>query len=609
MLIGPVFTRELVVSPRRLRLYVARAVYALGLLVLIATASALVTGHQKIRNVGDMARFGSLLFQFLAPLQLMLAMVFSALLSAGAVAQEKDRRTLVLLLMTRLNNSELVLGKLMSSMLLVLTMLAAAVPVFLLCMLFGGISLPQIGRVFGVTLMSSLAAGSLGSLIAFWREQTFQALALTLLLLVFWLLGGEALRAGMLGTTLATLDAEAWAILISPYRAVEAATQTQATTQSALPWLGHPANGCLFSMLTLAAVCNLVAMWRVRRWNTGGERGRTEEAERERERLWQTKAGQVATSADPQSARKQAAAPYRHAWDNPVLWREMRTWAYGRKILLIRGIYLLLAAACGLGLYYFAQAEEGLSVMQAATVLAPLFVLSLILVNAQAVTSFCAERDGRTLDLLLVSDLTPSELIFGKVWGVLYNAREMIVVPALMVAALLFVQDADMRPMLTGELLVYLLGGLAVLIAFCCVLGLHAGMTYWSSRTAILASLGTVVFLFVGIFTCIRMIITFSGTFELQMTPFVVFMVGGGVGLFAALGYRNPSSAILITSFVCPFATFYAITSFLLGQSLNVFLVVAFTYGFATAAMLVPAVSEFDVALGRTIGEEHHENR
>jgi hypothetical protein len=31
-----------------------------------------------------------------------------------------------------------------------------------------------------------------------------------------------------------------------------------------------------------------------------------------------------------------------------------------------------------------------------------------------------------------------------------------------------------------------------------------------------------------------------------------------------------------------------------------VFLIVAFTYGLTTAAMLVPAISEFDVATGRT---------
>ena len=60
-------------------------------------------------------------------------------------------------------------------------------------------------------------------------------------------------------------------------------------------------------------------------------------------------------------------------------------------------------------------------------------------------------------------------------------------------------------------------------------------------------------------------------------------------------------AAITLAALSLPFATFFAITSFLLrNQELTVFLVVAVAYGFATAAMLVPAVYEFDIAMGRT---------
>lgn len=56
----------------------------------------------------------------------------------------------------------------------------------------------------------------------------------------------------------------------------------------------------------------------------------------------------------------------------------------------------------------------------------------------------------------------------------------------------------------------------------------------------------------------------------------------------------------MFAAVILPFGTFYAITAFLLGNTLGVSLMVAFAYGFPTIAMLVPAVSEFDVALGRT---------
>ena len=60
-----------------------------------------------------------------------------------------------------------------------------------------------------------------------------------------------------------------------------------------------------------------------------------------------------------------------------------------------------------------------------------LAILSLILVNAQGVTALTTERDTGALDLLLVTELTPKEFIYGKLYGALYNAKEMIALPAL----------------------------------------------------------------------------------------------------------------------------------------------------------------------------------
>ena len=61
--------------------------------------------------------------------------------------------------------------------------------------------------------------------------------------------------------------------------------------------------------------------------------------------------------------------------------------------------------------------------------LAALGVISLVLVNALAVNSVTGERDGLALDLLLVTDLSPQEFVFGKLLGVLYVGKEMILLP------------------------------------------------------------------------------------------------------------------------------------------------------------------------------------
>jgi ABC-type transport system involved in multi-copper enzyme maturation permease subunit len=244
------------------------------------------------------------------------------------------------------------------------------------------------------------------------------------------------------------------------------------------------------------------------------------------------------------------------------------------------------------------MSDQPMTRASGATTLAPLFLLSLVLINAQAVTALTSERDVRAMDLLLVSDLTPKEIVFGKLGGVLYNTKEMVLLPILLCGYLCYAGTIGL------ENTIYLAGGLLVLDGFVAVLGIHAGMNYANSRSAVAISLGTVFFLFLGVATCMWMMVVFSGSFEAQLQPFLAFMVGGGVGLYVALGARNPSTAIGVASFLCPFATFYAITSLFLNQTLGVFLVIAAAYGFTASAMLIPAICEFDVATGRTTIEE-----
>jgi ABC-type transport system involved in multi-copper enzyme maturation permease subunit len=582
MLFGPVLARELAIAPRRSRIYIHRAAYAAVLLLVMSTAWLVLTGTQIVRDVGDLARFGALLFQILAPLQLALAVFFSALLAAGAVAQEKDRRTLVLLLLTRLSNRELVLGKLAASLLQVVVLLAAGVPLFMLAALLGGVSFGQIGRMMLVTLASVLACGSLGSTLALWREKTFQTVAMTVLVLVLWIGLGELVAAGIFGEQLAGIPAAVWAIGLSPWQAGLEACRPYALHGALAGLWGNPIAVFLLAAAAIAVVLNAVAVARVRAWNTARE---------DRPR-------QAAEEGDLPLAASQGATTSRRVWDNPVLWREVRTWAYGRRMLVLRLAYLLVCAVAAGSLYWMMRGGQPLGLGRAAAALLPLLLLSLVLVNAQAVTSLTAERDTRALDLLLVTDLTPKEIVFGKLGGVFYNTKEMVVLPLALCACL------GLTGAISLENAAYLIGGLAVLYVFVAVLGIHAGMTYENSRSAVATSLGTLFFLLLGVAACMRIMVAFSGSFNAQLQPFLAFMVGGGLGLYLALGAKNPSAAIGLASFACPFATFYAITSFLLGYTLNVFLVTAATYGFATAAMLIPAVYEFDVATGRTTAEE-----
>lgn len=601
-MLGPVFLREASTAPRRPRHFVLRTVYVVALLVVMCTAWLLHTGTQIVRDVGDMARFGAALFQILAPLQLAVITFLAALMAASGVSQEKDRRTLILLLMTRISNTELVLGKLFSGLLGVLVMLASALPLFLAVTLFGGVSTEQVGRVYAVTLATALAAGSVGCTVAFWREKTFQTLAITSLALLLWAGLGEVAQIA-LGTGATGFDV---GVAVSPVRAVVAAARAGASPLAV--WLNVAVAG------GLAALLNLLAIGLVRVWNPSRE-ARPRQEEEDSATIWSAaKAeeaealgakGALGTTGKAEQSREghvdaRVRAPSRRSrpvWDNPILWRETRTRAYGRKIVLVRLAYLLLFGLAAAAVLREPPPSHHSSVAQlpdAARPLAPFFLVSLVIINSLAVTSITNERDGQALDLLLVTDLSPREFVFGKLLGVFWVTKEMVLLPAAL-CVMLYVRGA-----MSGESLTMLLGGLLVMDIFVATLGVHCGMHYSRSRSAIGVSLGTVFFLFLGVVTCLLVMISFSGSFSIQLAPFLAFILGGAVGLFATLGVRNPSAAIGWASVLLPFCTFYAITNFLMGRPMSVFLFTVGIYGFTTAAMLVPALSEFDIAMGRT---------
>ena len=284
------------------------------------------------------------------------------------------------------------------------------------------------------------------------------------------------------------------------------------------------------------------------------------------------------------------------------MWREACTWAYGRKVVFIRIAYWLLAAFVFLSLYNLVDSGEALRTTSQTSIsigvttrpLAPFMLVSLVMINALAVTSITNERDGRALDLLRVTDLTPKEFLFGKLFGVLYVALDLVLLP---IAMAIYVWYSEV---LGSENLVYLVLGWLTLVGFVLVLGLHTGMSYSNSRQAIAVSLGTVFFLFLGIVTAMLMMVSFTGNVEAQLAPFLACIVGGAIGLYIALGWNTPSSALAMAAMLLPIAMFYSITSYLIGNYMSVIVVVVFTYGFAVTAMVVPRLSEFLISMGRS---------
>jgi ABC-type transport system involved in multi-copper enzyme maturation permease subunit len=573
---GPIFAREALTAPRRLHHYLLRSGYVAFLLVLIYTVRQATIGFQDVQFSGDVAAFSQLVFQIVALLQLTVATFFATLFTAANVSQEKDRRTLILLLMTDMRNRELALGKLFASLLIVGVLLATSLPVFAMLRLLGGVTWAQILWAEAIIAACALAAGSWGCLVAFWRQKTFQTLAISVLGIVIAL----AIVEGTISIVGPDSPLTGWLIQASPVQALLQILNPLSATE--IVGGQNPAIVSVAFLLALSCGFILATIRRMRVWNPS-------QAQRQ---------SVLEDESSIESSQPRSKVRHREVWNNPVLWKEIVTRGYGRRMIWIKLAYIALALLIGLGIGSGASDSLVLGMVSPAGFgFLGTAIISLLLINAQAVTSITTERDMNTLDILLATDLNAREFMFGKICGALWNAREMIVVPLLL---LIWAAVQGHTTGLTAESVVYLVIGYLVLSLFAVMLGLHSGLTWDNSRNAIANSLGTMFFLFIGIFVFMLLLVEARASFAIQMQSFIIFIGLGSIGLYGSMTHKNPSSALTLASLLLPFLTFYAITDFLLGGSLGVCLWISVAYGFASIAMLMPAISDFDVALGRT---------
>jgi hypothetical protein len=437
-----------------------------------------------------------------------------------------------------------------------------------------------------------------------WRERTFQALALTVLLLVLYLCIVRALA--LLPELAPSISAErvaAWQQSVEPFLALHSVQQPLDVGVGQLA----PAYVFALFMTVWTVLLNACGLVMLRVWNPSGEPIMQRETPLDAE-----------LEEKDRMAAHAAPGPVRRVGPNPILWREVYTRAYGRRPLLVKAAYLVVLSFIA---YYalapLVQGGEPRAAFTAAYGLVPVAVLSLLLVSAQAATAITSERDVGALDLLLVTDLSPQEFIFGKLGGIAYNTKEYLLPPLILtcvyaVYGCLASPPAGHRELI-GQLnavsLLCILGGILVLLGFAMVLGIHVALRTPNSRMAVINTLGTVFFLSVGTLVTIALILI-NGKFEYQWGSFVFFLVAGIGGLWWVLNGDRPSAALSLASWLLPLGVFYTVANVLVGKPgttesadpLIPFLVVAGAFGFAIAAMLVPLVSEFDVALGRTSG-------
>jgi ABC-type transport system involved in multi-copper enzyme maturation permease subunit len=127
----------------------------------------------------DFDEFGRIIFFMSMIFLLVLVTLFAPVMSVSAIAGEKQRQTLDLLVITLLPARSIVMGKLVTALIYTFLLLAAAWPLLLLCLMTGGVALIEFVVAGVILFVTAIAFTTIGLFVSSLGKTTTNATMLT----------------------------------------------------------------------------------------------------------------------------------------------------------------------------------------------------------------------------------------------------------------------------------------------------------------------------------------------------------------------------------------------------------------------------------------------
>jgi ABC-type transport system involved in multi-copper enzyme maturation permease subunit len=137
---NPVLQRELLVNLRMPRAFVLLFLYQALLAVLVYFAWPQEVRLDLTENPVEARRLVDLIFLG----QYVLASLMAPSFAAGSITGEKERKTYEMLLASQLRPAAIVLGKLLAALAHLALLIFASLPVVMLCLPLGGVSIYEV---------------------------------------------------------------------------------------------------------------------------------------------------------------------------------------------------------------------------------------------------------------------------------------------------------------------------------------------------------------------------------------------------------------------------------------------------------------------------------
>jgi ABC-2 type transport system permease protein len=183
---NPVFVKELKLRFRSFKSFSGLMFYLAVICLFIAGFLLLTTEFTGKGFFRPDTSF--MMFAVLTILQMALVLFITPSLTAGAISSEREKQTLNILLTTTQSSTQIIIGKLLSSVAFLVLMLIAGLPLYSLVFLFGGVSPSQLISIFLFYLLTVVAIGSIGVMFSTITKRTIVAMISTYGSIIF--LGG-----------------------------------------------------------------------------------------------------------------------------------------------------------------------------------------------------------------------------------------------------------------------------------------------------------------------------------------------------------------------------------------------------------------------------------
>ncbi|MBK8267827.1 MAG: ABC transporter permease subunit [Planctomycetes bacterium] len=513
---NPILVRVVQAGGRRERHLWIRVGY-LFILGAATFIGVIITHTGNNASLAELAKSATGVFKWVSLIQLAMVCVLAPVFAAAAITQEKDSQTYNILLSTPLSNAQIVLGSLLSRLYFVIVLLLAGIPLFCILMVYGGVTGDKIAQTIALSAATALLTGTLAISISVIKIGTGRTIFSFYLAIALFLVAIYALSIQGAFIPAESIPAPgqsarmSWLAAFHPFLALSVVLgETPAPDFGSVSHYGLPVAQILaypqFSFIAitflLSALLIATCLFFVRR---GAKEGEPTFFSRVFRRNRVDPANPNAAAALGDESQIITKKP-RTVLKNPIAWRESVTSAAAGGGILTRLLMLFIGLILGL-LLVVVYSNGTITLIDARGWLFTLVIIevgiSLFIATTTAATSMTREKESNTLELVLGTPLTSSQIISGKIRGLVYAAGPLLVVPYA-TAGLFVIRDlvagkqfgASANPVVHLEVLLTMPILLIAFTMFACMIGLRSSIQQKKTITAVFSAMAVVMAVF-----------------------------------------------------------------------------------------------------------------